>query len=226
MNYARQANLKAGAVKGVMGYERMRLLQNIGTDRVIDLVLPKLKTGFQLDVVCSSFSLFAFADMQAKLNDLKLAQLVLPASGSDLGFLGGDADRASRNKLQSRWLAKRCAEWVCNKAEIRLAKGSVPQGTAVIRDAGGNPQQVVMGSFGLTTAGLGITPGNPLNLIQASDTADEAAMLSQWFDMQWNSLPPDSEAKRAFVDALDGLSASSDPFSIYSLILVGGADIP
>lgn len=88
----------------------MRWLKNIDADRVIDLVLPKLKAVFQLDVVRSALSLFAFADMQAKLNDLKLAQLILPASGSDLGFLGGQADCASRNKLRSHWLAKRCAE--------------------------------------------------------------------------------------------------------------------
>lgn len=197
----------------------MKLLKNSGADRVIDLLLPKLQAGYQLDVVTPGFSLFAFADMQTKLSALKQAHMVLPATVSDLGFLGGEADRAARNKLESRWLAKRCAEWARNKAEIRLAKGSVPQGAAVIRDGSGKAEQVVMGSFGLTTDGLGITPGNPLNLIQSSDSADEATMLSQWFDMQWNSLPPDAEAKKTFLDALEDVSANRDPFSIYTLIL-------
>ncbi|HNA86181.1 MAG TPA: helicase-related protein [Nitrospira sp.] len=197
----------------------MRLLKNSGADRVIDLLDPKLQKGSQLDVVTPEFSLFAFSALQAKLATLKQSNIVLPSLDGELRLLGNEADRPARNQLLSRWLAKRCAEWVKTAAEIRLAKGRVPQGVAVVRDANGAAQQVVMGSFGLTSDGLGITPGNPLNLIQASDTTDEAAVLSQWFDMQWNSLPHDEASKRAFVEALDALAADCPPFTLYALIL-------
>ncbi len=39
----------------------MRLLKNTGTDRVIDLLEPKLQQDGQLDVVTPEFSLFAFS---------------------------------------------------------------------------------------------------------------------------------------------------------------------
>lgn len=197
----------------------MRLLKNSGTDRLVDLLDPKLQKDSQLDLITPEFSLFAFSALQSKLETLKQSNIVLPAVDGELKLLGNEADRAARNQLQSRWLAKRCAEWSKAKAEIRLAKGKVPQGVAVIRDATGAAQQVVMGSFGLTSDGLGITPGNPLNLIQASDTADEAAMLSQWFDMQWNSLPHDAASKTAFLEALEALAADTAPFTLYALIL-------
>lgn len=161
----------------------MRLLKNTGADRVIDLLDPKLQKDGQLDIVTPEFSLFAFSALQAKLAALKQSNIVIPSVDGELKLLGNEADRPARNQLLSRWLAKRCAEWAKGKAEVRVAKGKVPQGVAVVRDSNGAAQQVVMGSFGLTSDGLGITPGNPLNLIQASDTADEAAMLSQWFDM-------------------------------------------
>lgn len=197
----------------------MRVLKNSGTDRLIDLLEPKLQKDGQLDLITPEFSLFAFSALQSKLESLKQSNIVLPAVDGELKLLGNEADRAARNQLQSRWLAKRCAEWSKAKAEIRLAKGKVPQGVAVIRDATGAAQQVVMGSFGLTSDGLGITPGNPLNLIQASDTVDEAAMLSQWFDMQWKSLPHDAASKTAFLEALEGLAADTAPFTLYALIL-------
>lgn len=197
----------------------MRLLKNSGTDRLIDLLDPKLQKDSQLDLITPEFSLFAFSSLQSKLEAMKQSKIVIPAVDGELRLLGNEADRAARNQLQSRWLAKRCAEWTKAKAEIRLAKGKVPQGVAVVRDASGAAQQVVMGSFGLTSDGLGITPGNPLNLIQASDTADEAAMLSQWFDMQWNSLSDDASNKTAFIEALESLAADTPPFTLYALIL-------
>lgn len=52
-----------------------------------------------------------------------------------------------------------------------------------MRDALNQPQQAVLGSFGFSTDGLGITPGNPLSLIQAAENPAEAQMLSQWFDL-------------------------------------------
>jgi hypothetical protein len=55
---------------------------------------------------------------------------------------------------------------------------------AELRDA----LQVVLGSFAFSTDGLGLTPGNPLSLIQASESADEAAQLARWFDHQWAAL--------------------------------------
>ena len=76
-----------------------------------------------------------------------------------------------------------------------------------------------MGSFDFTTDGLGITPGNPLNLIQASDAPDEASTLSQWFDVQWSELPPDHAFKEAILQSLNELIAHRDPLSVYALTL-------
>lgn len=197
----------------------MKIVRNIGTDRTIDIICPGLTSGHQLDVMTPAFSLFAFAEIQEALSGLKKANLLLPPEDTELGFLGSDADRASRNSLQTRWLARRCAEWVREKVELRRTPGSVPQGAAVIRNSVADPQQVILGSFAFSTDGLGITPGNPLSLIQASESADEAARLSQWFDMQWAALPAQPTAKDAFIDALQSLASHRDPFTIYTLIL-------
>jgi hypothetical protein len=79
--------------------------------------------------------------------------------------------------------------------------------------------QAILGSFSLSTDGLGITPSNPLSLIQASETPDESSLLSGWFDAQWAALRTDPGATRGVVEALRSVASHRDPFLIYTLIL-------
>jgi len=197
----------------------MRLVRNAGTDRTIDLLKQGLIPGGHIDLATGELSLFAFEALKPGLSRLASARLLLPPAGEDLRLAGNEADRPARNRLMLRWLAGRLAEWLGAKAEMRQARDAVPQGTVVLRDSGGVPRQVVIGSLACTTDGLGLTPENPLSLIQASETPEEAALLSQWFDAQWTALPADAGAHAALVDSLQALATHRDPFLIYVLIL-------
>ena len=197
----------------------MKLIHNSGTDRVIDLMRPHLKPGQQLGCVTPSLSLFAFAELREALTKLNRVQLILPPSDDRLDFLGGEGDRAARNRLQSHWLANQCAKWLAGNVELRRAPGRVPQGAAVMRAPDGTVAQVVLGSFAFSTDGLGLTPGNPLNLIQASESASEAAQLALWLDQQWASLPAQPDTRPALIEALRGMGQHRAPFTLYALIL-------
>lgn len=197
----------------------MKFVTNSGNDRVLDCVRPWLKPGHQLDMVTQSFSLFAFDELLADTAKLASARLVVPASAEDLALQGGDGDRPARNRLQTPWLARRLAAWIEAKAQVKHASGGIPQGTLVLRDEGGQAQEAVLGSFTFSTDGLGLTPGNPLSLIQASETGPEARMLSQWFDLQWSMLKESPQSKTSLLTAAKALSAEHDPTSIYSLML-------
>ena len=197
----------------------MKLIHNTGTDRVIDLLRPQLTAGRQCDVVTSALSVFAFSELLHELAALERCRLILPPAGADLAALGSDADRAARNRLQTRWLARRLAQWIEGKTELRRALGAVPQGAFVLRDGEACPLQVLLGSLAFSTDGLGLTPGNSLSLIQASETLEEANSLSQWFDVQWSSLVADSGAKAALIGDLQSLAAHRDPFLVYTFIL-------
>lgn len=197
----------------------MKLINNSGADRVIDLMLPHLLPGHQLGCVTPSFSLFAFAEVRDALAKLERVQLILPPADADLEFLGGEGDRAARNCLQSRWLANQCAKWLDAKVELRRAHGRVPQGAVVMRAPDGTAEQVVLGSFAFSTDGLGLTPGNPLNLIQASESADEAAQLARWLDQQWATLQAQRDSRPALIEALEGMGQHRAPFTLYALFL-------
>ncbi|HDS1221662.1 helicase [Stenotrophomonas maltophilia] len=203
----------------------MRLISNTGSQRVLELMRPFLEVGNRLDCVTPSFSLYAFAQLREALCSVERVRLIVPADSESLDLLGTDDDRAERNRLQARWLANQCAKWINEKVDLRLAKGSVPQGAAVMRTHGGVPAQAVLGSFSFSTSGLGVTPSNPLNLIQASETADEALQLAQWIDRQWVGLEgveayagPEGK-QESILEALRGLGEHRDPCTIYNLML-------
>ena len=73
--------------------------------------------------------------------------------------------------------------------EVRRAVAPIPQGAFVLRNTEAQPSQALLGSVAFSTDGLGLTPGNPLNLIQASEAAEEAALL-QRSEAPKSSSPP------------------------------------
>lgn len=197
----------------------MKIVRNAGPERVVDLLRTQLQAEHLLDVVTPELSLFAFAELMNEAAWLGKARLLLPQESVDLVSLGGENDRAARNQLRTRWLAKRFAEWLRVKVEVRRAPGRVPQSALVLRDAMGCPRQVVLGSFSFSTEGLGTTPGNPLSLIQTSETPEESQILSQWFDVQWAALQAQPEAKQRLIDFFESLATHQDPATVYALIL-------
>lgn len=197
----------------------MKIVRNLGSDRMIDRLRDCLRSAKELDIATDALSLLAFAELFPLLRKTKRARLILPSESADLRLFGSSADRPARNRLRTRRLARHLGEWLKSKGELRRSEGSVPQGIVVLRDPLNGPEQAWLGSLALTTEGLGMTPGNPMNLIQASETAEEAAMLAQWFDSQWSSLPEQAGSQVSILQALEAIAAHRAPSLVYALIL-------
>ncbi len=197
----------------------MKIVRNTGTDRVIDFIRPWLRAGNRVDLASRTLSLLAFGELAGDLARTAGTRVVLPLDEADLDLLGSVADRAARNRLQGRWLADRCADWIDRTAEVRRARGAIPQGAMVLRNGDGRAGQGLLGSFSFSTDGLGLAPGNPLNLIQASESPEECEQLGAWFDAQWAGLVEDSTAKSDLLGALRRLAAHCAPSRMYALIL-------
>ena len=98
----------------------MKLIKNSGTNRVIDELRRHATQGGSLDIATPAFSLFAFAELEQLLGSLRSCRLVLPnVSECFPAFLGGESDRAFRNRLQGHWLAKQCSAWLQSKVNVR-----------------------------------------------------------------------------------------------------------
>ena len=198
----------------------MRLIRNTGSDRVIDELRQSLAPQSSLDFASPAFSLFAFAELRQLLEKLDTCRIVLPAANDgDLGLTGAYADRAFRNRLQVRWLARECARWIQNHVELRGAPSSLPQSILIAGKPESGLQRVITGNCGFTTEGLGITPGNQFSLIQCSERAEESALLGSWFTNLWNGLPSSGEQKAAVLARLQEIADPKPPSLIYYLTL-------
>jgi len=198
----------------------MRLVKNTGNDRVVDELRKVLVSQSCLDIASPSFSLFAFAELQDLLEKIATCRLVLPTTdGYDLGLLGSVADRPFRNRLQARWIARQCAEWIEKKATLRGTPMPLPQATFIAGQQDDTLRRVVTGNCPFTTDGLGLTPGNQFSLIQCSENSDEWAMLGSWFSALWESLPPSADAKSTVMGRLKEIVEHKPASLLYFLIL-------
>lgn len=146
--------------------------------------------------------------------------MALPASGpDDWEILGSEADRTFRNRMQTRWLASQCSDWVSKKVEIKQTKGSITQSAMVVRSESGIPKRVITGTSSFSTSGLGLTPNQQFSLIQSAESAEECGLLASWFDSLWANLPATSVAKADLLAHLKELSVHRQPSLIYYLTL-------
>jgi len=198
----------------------MKIIKNSGNERVIDELRKCLMAQSTLDIASPSFSLFAFGEVRELLHKLDKCRVVLPnAKADDLGIVDSIADRSFRNRLQTRWLAKQCAEWIEKTTEIKRVPGVIPQATLITESSEKALNRVITGNCSFSTEGLGITPGNQFGLIQLSESAEECALLGSWFTSLWDSLPATPEAKNDFLSMLKELIEHKEPSLVYYLIL-------
>jgi hypothetical protein len=197
----------------------LKLVSNTGNERVIDRLRSSFSAHGELDIMTSEFSLFAFAELVRELASASKTRIVLPAVGNELCMLGKEQDRSSRNLLQTSWLARTALKWLQGKVEVRSASVSVPQGALVTRDANSSAVQALLGSLAFSTDGLGLVQGNPLAMIQASENALEAQMLSQWFELNWVTLNAEDDGRTWLVSQLRDIASDRPASQVYALLL-------
>ncbi|MCL4844396.1 MAG: DEAD/DEAH box helicase family protein [Bryobacteraceae bacterium] len=198
----------------------MRILKNIGNDRVFDEVLHVLAPGSSLSVASPLFSLFAFAELKEQLEQLGGCRLILGTTDGDMGFTGTAEDRPFRNRLNTHWLARECAAWANSKVELRSAPGPLPQSILVAGDPNSNRHRAITGNCAFSTEGLGLTPGNRFGLIQCHEGPAECAIVTEWFAGLWSQLPSSEKDKADFIARLEDLAAPKAPALIYYLTLL------
>src|ERR1700674_1707691 len=181
----------------------MKLIKNAGSDRVIDELRQTLAPPSSLDLASPAFSLFAFAELRDLLEKLDACRVVLPATNdAELGLAGSETDRAFRNRLQLRWLARECAAWIKKKVELRGAPALLPQSILIAGKPESELHRVISGNCAFTTEGLGVTPGNQFSLIHFPKNPEKPAIFGSCSESLWNTLPASDQQKAAFLSLL------------------------
>lgn len=198
----------------------MKLINNTGNNRVIDALRQNVQAGATLDIATPNLSLFAFSELQEILNHTTNTRLIIPLNeNNDLMLLGSNADRPARNRMQARWLARKCSEWIQEKADLRLPSNVLPQSAYLIRQGETSGSQVIIGNCPLTTDGLGLTPGNQLSLIQRTESSEEVELFASWYETLWNASHVATTVKEKILSRLQDIIGHHPAAVIYYQIL-------
>ncbi len=185
----------------------------------MDALRSSLTPTSKVDIATPAFSLFAFAEFASHLQSLAGCRLVLPDMPTDLQLLGSEADRPFRNQLYARWFARRCADWIATRTDVRCTKADLPQSCLISTDTNMALNRAITGHCPFTTDGLGLTPGNQFSLIQCSESPEECATLQTWFSAFWESLPASAASRQNLLTQLAKIIDHKAPSLAYYLVL-------
>ena len=117
-------------------------------------------------------------------------------------------------------IAKECAEWLSEKAEIQAVNDSHIVNQSIFHVNKGNGDSIaVQGSSNFTSSGLGYVESDhyDMNMLLSNTTATES--LLEWFDSIWQNPNAVSKIKAELLGHLELMTKENGPEYIYFLVL-------
>jgi hypothetical protein len=202
-------------MKGISKGYRM-LLDNKAQGRVGDVLAEGIRKDAQLSIISSLFSIYGFAAMKKELARIKGLRFLLPLDDTNQeqptnlpGLAGTQADRRFRNALNLTQIARECALWLGQRAEVRGVTLPVPQNLFHIVNPNGDAV-AIHGSSTFTSAGLGFVPSARYEMNSCVTSPTETASLLGWFDSIWANAEATRDIKEPGAYAAGGLCRHAD----------------
>ena len=100
--------------------------------KVADFLEARLRQGSRLSVVSAYFTIYAYEALRKQLDGIESLQFLFgeprfmqsldPAKNDKKAFNIEDEGLSLANRLRQKEVARRCAEWISSKAEIRSTR--------------------------------------------------------------------------------------------------------
>lgn len=166
----------------------MRLLSNVGTERVVDHLQPHDKLAIATDAA-------SITGIARLLPRFALGRLLLSPG---LALSTDASDRRRRNALTIRGEGLNCLDWV-NGAETRITNLPLRQSLLLCGSAAAT--SAIVGDCDLTTSGLGLAPSRAAGMIQLLEDPAEVSGIVSWFEDLWRrSSPPEINPLAAAIE--------------------------
>jgi superfamily II DNA or RNA helicase len=198
---------------------------NHGCGKVADFLSEKISDDSTLSVVSAYFTIYAYEALADRLDRVETLRFLFgeprfvstldPEKTDKKSFKIEDEGLELANRLQQKEIARRCAEWIKNKVEIRSIRQANLLHGKLYHIHDGHREHAILGSSNFTRRGLGIsaTPNIELNLIVDSDR--DRADLKAWFDGIWADDKLVVDVKEEVLNYLAQLYVNHAPEFIY-----------
>jgi len=202
------------------------LIDNRKTAKIGETLKGAIKSNSKLSIVSGLFSIYAFDALKKELSktentNLLLTQLDWSNNAPNLPALTGDKfEIRLRNQLNQAAIASECANWLKNKAQVKITNspGMVPQTLFHVANSNSN-NLAIQGSSQFTSTGLGYTESESYDMNMCVKDAENTQALLQWFDSLWNNDSAVKDAKDLLLKQLNYLSEEKPAQFIYFVTL-------
>ena len=210
-------NYRAELVSGIR--------DNYSRGQVAHFLEEKISTDSRLCVVSAFFTIYAYEALSKELDQIERLKFLFgeprfiasldPEKTDKKAFKIEDEGLELANRLQQKEIARRCADWIRAKVDIRsIREANLLHGKLYHIDDG-RREHALLGSSNFTRRGLGLsnTPNIELNLVVDSDR--DRADLKCWFDDIWGDKKLVEDVKDEVLRYLEQLYVNHTPEFIY-----------
>ena len=203
------------------------ILDNRSRGAAGDFLKAHLKEGTELSVVSAYFTISAYEALKEELEQVERMRFLygapdhLQALGRDnrpaRAFGLTEEGLAPTRQLSQRAVARRCADWIRRKAEIRSVREDLLHGK--MYHVMGRRARAMIGSSNLTLPGLGLAERKNVELNLVVDGDRDRDDLLAWFEEWWRDEKRTEDVKDRVLRQLELLHRNHSPKFIYHLTL-------
>ena len=215
-----------------------KILDNKNNGKVIDELRENLEKSSKLSIISAYFTIYAFQELKKELSkidslrflfteqnfkkqdDELLRQYYISKKINSNTLFGNEFEIKLKNELNQTNIARECAEWLKNKAEIKSLKFPNPAQPRLIHIENPTKENVaISGTVDFTTDALGVTPSNRIdNNICMIGNAETQSFL-QMFDTYWNNPEFVVDVKEQILEQMKTIYKENTPEFIYFITL-------
>lgn len=215
-----------------------KILDNKNNGKVIDELRENLEKSSKLSIISAYFTIYAFQELKKELSkidslrflfteqnfkkqdDELLRQYYISKKINSNTLFGNEFEIKLKNELNQTNIARECAEWLKNKAEIKSLKFPNPAQPRLIHIENPTKENVaISGTVDFTTDALGVTPSNRIdNNICMRGNAETQSFL-QMFDTYWNNPAFVVDVKEQILEQMKTIYKENTPEFIYFITL-------
>ena len=202
------------------------LLDNKIHGNVGKTLSENISKGSRLSVITGLFSIYGYQLLKKELSRVSSFRLILSNTIGDSeessfqarNLTGSKTERRFRNSLNISKIARECADWLRNRAQVRTVKTPVPQNLYHVSGNDTNPI-AIHGSSSFTPSGLGFAPSLGYEMNTLFSTTEETNNLLSWFDSIWGDEEAVIDVKAELLRQIEEIYTSKSPELIYFITL-------
>lgn len=213
-----------------------KMIDNKRNGKVVDELKDNLRKGSKLSVISAYFTIYAYAELKQELSKIKSMRFIFTEptfikQNEELTreyyiehdaakkVSGNEFEIKLRNEMKQAAIAKECAEWLKQKAQIKSLKMSNPAHPRLIYIENSDEDISINGTVDFTTDGLGIAASGRIDSNMCIYGKAYTHGFLQSFDDLWEDETAVEDVKQSVLEQMQVLYKENTPEFIYFITL-------